>query len=65
MDTLPVQAQWVLFGTQMAAALAIPILLWYAYETRRLRQSAEIQNQMSIQPLLATQNWLAGTVNGW
>jgi len=43
MTALPTWAQWVMFWAQVAAALALFVLVWYAHEIRKLRLATEDQ----------------------
>jgi hypothetical protein len=52
MTSLPTWAQWLLFAAQLVAALAIPLLAWYALETMRLRRATEEQVRHALMPVL-------------
>jgi hypothetical protein len=58
---LPLWAQWLLVVVQIIAALAVPVLVWYAIETHRLRKVAEDQSRVLVQPILAFGNRYKGT----
>lgn len=55
MDTLPVWTRWVDFVAQVVAAIAVPLLAWYAYDTMKLRRATEQQARHALTPVLKLQ----------